>query len=91
MNAICFGCRAIHRNVPYHVVRIHQQNNTVLRCPRQFDDGSYCNEKVVVFEKDEELFDFVLEDSDGKQFQLLAKTENKDGTGGELTYQEVTE
>lgn len=84
MNAICFSCRAIHRNVPYHVVRTHQQNNIALRCPR-------CNEKVIVFEKDEELFDFIIEDSEGVRFQLLAKSENEDGSGGELTYQEVVE
>jgi len=89
MNAICFSCKAIHRGVPFHVVRNHQQNNIALRCPRQFDDGSFCGEKVVAFENDEELFDFVLEDSDGKRFQLLAKSENKDGSSGELTYQEV--
>ena len=88
MNAICFGCKAIHRGVPWHVVDIHKQNNIALRCPRQYDDGSLCGEKVVVFENDEELFDMVIVDSEGKHFQLLAQTDNGDGTG-ELTYQEV--
>jgi len=79
MNAICFGCKAIHRKVPVEVVTVHQQNNMALRCPR-------CNEKVIVFENDEDLFNIrvTLED---RTYGIMAIT--TDGSVGELTFVEV--
>jgi len=81
MNAICFGCKAIHRNVPVEVVTVHQRNNIALRCPR-------CNEKVIVFETDEDLFNIRVEIED-RIYGLLAMTDN--GLEGELTFIEVEE
>jgi len=81
MNAICFGCKAIHRKVPVEVVTVHQQNNMALRCPR-------CNEKVIVFENDEDLFNIKVEIAE-RIYGLLAMTQN--GSEGELTFIEVEE
>ncbi len=81
MNAICFGCKAIHRNVPLEVVEVFQENNLTLRCPR-------CNDEVITFESDEDLFNMriVIDDI---TYSLLWMTE--DGKEGQLTYVEVTE
>jgi len=81
MNAICFECKAIHRNVPQEVVMEHYLNNLELRCPR-------CNEVVFVFKSDDDLFNFrvVIEN---RTYGLLAMKE--DGSEGELTFIEMEE
>jgi len=81
MNAICFGCKAIHRNVPVEVIEVYQELNIALRCPR-------CNDKVVVFETDDDLFDMriVIDDI---TYSLMWMTQ--DGKEGQLTYVAVEE
>ena len=81
MNAICFGCKAIHRGVPSHVVRTHQQNNTELCCPR-------CNTPVMTFDNDDELFNIRVE-IENRTYALMAMA--VDGSEGQLTFVEVEE
>jgi hypothetical protein len=79
MNAICLGCKAIHRNVPVEVVMVHRQNKIVLRCPR-------CNDKVIVFETDDDLFNIRF-DIEGHTYCIMAIELR--GSVGELVFVEV--
>jgi hypothetical protein len=81
-DAFCLACQKMYRNVADEVIALRNLYNIAPRCPS-------CNEKIITFEDEEELFEYTFEFEDGEKYRIIALT--SDGKKGELNMVKVVE
>jgi len=81
-DAFCIACRKMYRNVPDAVIALRNIFNIAPRCPM-------CDEQIITFEDEEELFDMTFEFDDGDKFKIIALA--SDGKEGSFIMQRVVE